>query len=1327
MGNSSYFLIVKGTVGDEQIMCKESEIIIPDSIRPYLNEIAERLWNGRAAVMVGAGFSKNADNSFPDWNQMGDLFYQKAYGGKPDSTRQKYLNVLRLAEEVHASIGRPALENLIRTNIPDMNIEPSRLHVNLLKLPWVDVFTTNYDTLLERASTKVINRRYEPVVNKEDIPYANKPRIVKLHGSFPSERPYIITEEDYRRYPHVNAPFVNTVQQSLLENTFCLIGFSGDDPNFLQWIGWIGDNLGRDKTQKIYLVGVFDLSSAKLQLLAQRGIIVVDLSCCHGIEKHDHKKALDKFFKYIVSKKPDALDWPYTSKTKHPSHSADQIKDVQKITEEWRKQRQVYPGWLILPSSNRENLWWNTKDWINYLPDTDNLPPGMDIQFAFELIWRLERCLLPIFGNIAESCEKLLDKYWPFKTENPPANYPYIAGEERFQDLPWNAIRQAWLAIALAMLRFYREEWYLDKWKEAENRLKTLSEHLSAEQGEFLNYEGFLFTLFTMDIPNAKQSLEKWRPDESQPYWMTKRAAALAELGILHDIYDQIQVSLVETRKKCNINTSSPDYQTVSNEAYQMLLMRYVGDASKWFLDNPATYEEEQLIKENLANEWKLGKQKPEPEPQVNNTIKPQEEIGSFDEDWDDLFDKRLNSRSTEWSQRLKDIRLNQRQTELQQQNARWDEIKAFRCDPWNELELFKLMLSIPPAKQKTVSEIHTFDIGMVTQNLHFSNTDQEELNAYSFLRFCEEIGLPYRVGSYTVASKTALASLQHISQISPFWANATLVRLGDSKAVDSLFSRESVYRFTTKVADQLIQSYLDALNKCRDDIYAGDTFQNNSYGVRLAQLLPEVLSRLCCKCSIEKKYHILEFITELYASPGKSNYRNVKSLTKRLISSMSDIEQYNLVPDLLKIPFPEDSNLLVKDEFLNPLLLLELNQKPDCATSLEIQHGLINHLFREATLDNSDRRRWAITSLITLYKFQLLDSDQSSKLTEAIWCVVDQYGLPNGTDFYKFAFLHLPHPIDIDPSHLFKKYVRATQFPIQKNMQDGGVKITGGNIPVVQEIIGANSNGRSIWTREDAVEFLQRLLEWWDADKNKLRENDNAPAGIPSKHKEFRSRFTKILEIIAEVVAPKLRVDSSDDIKTSLDRLLNEMKEFNLPVLTAEAACLHIYPAKESDIFEQINDVLIINQVKDVRVGLIAIYKILIGSVASSNTSMARDLVFALSQYIMYCQTKSISQAMYLVVHILMDTPSHFYENLENASLKRLSHLLEETAYDNRNSNLLFEEKLEIRKYAVKLAGKLNSHFTSENKLLPDVLQKWHEASQSPNEFAEIRNAWKS
>lgn len=101
---------------------------------------------------------------------------------------------------------------------------------------------------------------------------AERPRIIKLHGSFPSERPFIITEEDYRRYPIDNSPFVNTVQQSLIENTLCLIGFSGDDPNFLSWIGWIRDNLGAENSPKIFMVGLFSFNEAQRKLLEKKEI-----------------------------------------------------------------------------------------------------------------------------------------------------------------------------------------------------------------------------------------------------------------------------------------------------------------------------------------------------------------------------------------------------------------------------------------------------------------------------------------------------------------------------------------------------------------------------------------------------------------------------------------------------------------------------------------------------------------------------------------------------------------------------------------------------------------------------------------------------------------------------------------------------------------------------------------------------------------------------------------------------------------------------------------------------------------------------------------------
>jgi len=176
-------------------------------------------------------------------------------------------------------------------------------------------------------------------------------------------------------------------------------------------------------------------------------------------------------------------------------------------------------------------------------------------------------------------------------------------------------------------------------------------------------------------------------------------------------------LSLVESRKKGKNNTGSPDYLAFSNEAYQMLLSRYVKEAKDLTaVDRAATPEEENQIKNAFENDWKIGKQS---DRSANSTIKPLEKFSSFEEDWRDIYEKREGARKTEWDQHLQKIRDVQRAMELQEQNARWNELTAFRCNPWNELSLFKLMLGRPPIWRKGITEKREFDIGRVTRTYY--------------------------------------------------------------------------------------------------------------------------------------------------------------------------------------------------------------------------------------------------------------------------------------------------------------------------------------------------------------------------------------------------------------------------------------------------------------------------------------------------------------------------------------------------------------------------------------------------------------------------------
>ena len=330
-------------------------------ISTYIRDISEALAQGHAALMVGAGFSKNAkritatDKRFLDWKELSNLFYTSLYG-KEGGPGKEYCSSLRLAQELETISGRPRLDSILKDAAPDLDYAPTELYTRLMELPWKDVFTTNYDTLLERAADTVTSRRYHVVVSQEDLVNSNDvPRIIKLHGSFPSHRPFIITEEDYRTYPVQFAPLVNTVQQSLLENVFCMVGFSCEDPNFLKWIGWIHDNLGKSSAQKIYMISVSPIHEAKAKLLFEQNIVVVDLKTIWKDKDAAGRinAFIDELHKTVKSK--EAEDTWFSIKTL-PKKWQDTITGRISLL---HKLNETYPGWIVLP--------WKMKNRVAYI------------------------------------------------------------------------------------------------------------------------------------------------------------------------------------------------------------------------------------------------------------------------------------------------------------------------------------------------------------------------------------------------------------------------------------------------------------------------------------------------------------------------------------------------------------------------------------------------------------------------------------------------------------------------------------------------------------------------------------------------------------------------------------------------------------------------------------------------------------------------------------------------------------------------------------------------------------------------------------------------
>ncbi|MCS2149325.1 anti-phage defense-associated sirtuin Dsr2 [Scandinavium manionii] len=545
-------------------MSNKSKII------PLLKNIASRLWEGHAAVLVGAGFSRNAkplsgtSRRFPMWNDLGDLFYEKVYCEKNTS---KYSNVLKLGDEVQAAFGRATLDKLIIENVPDKEYEPSKLHSSLLSLPWVDVFTTNYDSLLERACVAVDSRKYDFVFNKNDLMNAERPRIIKLHGSFPSERPFIVTEEDYRRYPIDNSPFVNTVQQSLIENTLCLIGFSGDDPNFLSWIGWIRDNLGAENSPKIFMIGLFSFNEAQRKLLEKRNIVIVDLSLLDDFGDN-HYEAHKGFIDFLIQSKgaENQFDWPTNDNADRISRGdSEEIinNKLKKCIAVWEQTKKNYPQWLITPEENRSKLWENTINWLQACSEEYAWENNLDLSFGFELVWRIDKSLLPIFDDVAEFLFKIIEQYKDF-----------LFSQTKIKTDKEKEINAKLPSIIIGLLKYCRQESLDSKWNDLSSILTKHIINLTPETRAEYEYEYILQSYYLLNFEEARARINNWEINKQLPYHEVKRAGLLAEFGMLDEAITILEESLSIIRRNSLQSSKDNDYSSASQEAYVIFILR---------------------------------------------------------------------------------------------------------------------------------------------------------------------------------------------------------------------------------------------------------------------------------------------------------------------------------------------------------------------------------------------------------------------------------------------------------------------------------------------------------------------------------------------------------------------------------------------------------------------------------------------------------------------------------------------------------------------------------------------------------------------------------
>ncbi|NDV22265.1 SIR2 family protein [Desulfovibrio sp. JC022] len=497
----------------------------------HIQKIKEALEKRHASVMIGSGFSRNAINGdkMPTWGELVENLIDGLYPEKEQDEAYKRAcavsGILRIAEEYEAAHGRTALENIIKKSVPDDIVHPSDAHERLLSLSWNEVFTTNYDTLLERTAAQLYKNNYEIVSCIEDIPRSRRElcqRIIKLHGTFPSIRPFVITEEDYRTYPDKGAPFVNFVQQSMLENIFCLIGFSGDDPNFLAWTGWVRDRLQKH-APKLYFIHDRPLSQAQKTLFQQRNITPVNIDYEEEYRKDNYIRFISELERSL-EKQPKKWPFQRPSSNTHPVN----INGLKKHLTLWISNRKNYPGWIVAPARNRGPLLHLTNEWILFIcgqiKDNENPNPILIAAFS-ELCWNLDISLTPFDDKLASTAKTILENtiledYAPEHL----GEFEPIIGHKQITKYLHSALTQ----IKLSLLQYYREE-SDEKFEGLLQDVTALS--LPRDDRAFTKHQEILYHLQLLNLSEARSICMDWNTDRGDPFWNIIKAELLGELG----------------------------------------------------------------------------------------------------------------------------------------------------------------------------------------------------------------------------------------------------------------------------------------------------------------------------------------------------------------------------------------------------------------------------------------------------------------------------------------------------------------------------------------------------------------------------------------------------------------------------------------------------------------------------------------------------------------------------------------------------------------------------------------------------------------------------
>lgn len=236
-------------------------------------------------LFVGAGLSIGA--GLPDWVTLVKELTRDLEIALPENVSDiRASHLLEGMDFYMDHFGFSTLVRQMRRRLDTTTVLPTNVHGLITELPVSEIYTTNYDNLMEKAfESKGI--RFNKIVRDEEIPYWDHQacQIVKLCGELEQPDSLIVTQTQFNSFFSRRPQLIMNLKATMVKKTPLFLGYSLRDP----FINQIWDTISyefREHRRRGY-IALFDCNSELIRQYDKRGIQVIGLDEIPGADRNE--------------------------------------------------------------------------------------------------------------------------------------------------------------------------------------------------------------------------------------------------------------------------------------------------------------------------------------------------------------------------------------------------------------------------------------------------------------------------------------------------------------------------------------------------------------------------------------------------------------------------------------------------------------------------------------------------------------------------------------------------------------------------------------------------------------------------------------------------------------------------------------------------------------------------------------------------------------------------------------------------------------------------------------------------------------------------------